>query len=597
MEEKYLEEISQLKSEVEFYQSKNIQAADFGLQILEEKNKLCYEKEDLEKKLEELQGELENAKHEFHLSKKALYQTQNSTKKAFCEGELRETDLDKQLQEAEERLETVEKEKEVEVYQLQNIIKNSNSEIERISALNNDISMSNQTLEHQRHLLRKELKELRANQAHLDACYSELEEENVTLQKQVSNLKETQVEYEGLKYEIRRLNEDCEYYISQFEETIKLKEMLERQLEDAHQTIKKEREIKIGLKRELSRYENIDLTAISLHSPLLDDNRIDKDADVDLDHPLIRHITSDLMTSGRLNENGNDLYSELTFSEISKLKQQLYTAEQEKILLINDLREKQLQLENKSRESDEKDEKDETINKMNELQEELFAIKESEKDKKENLKKLDGVLKDTLESKRSLLKEVECLHAKLSLQDQENQESTEKLQTVSDRISQLYHRLCLSNGDVPRQVMLEGAKQEAQISQYEEDKSLFDQNSDAKEFERNEANDSCIDSDYPTQRVLVTMTKQMCCLETAVDNLLHTKDNNSSWSEDNAENQETQEQIRVLEEEVLRLKSLLSSKREQIATLRTVLKANKHTAEVAISNLKEKYQHEKVCIP
>jgi len=253
-------------------------------------------------------------------------------------------------------------------------------------------------------------------------------------------------------------------------------------------------------------------------------------------------------------------------------------------------------LENKSRESDEKDEKDETINKMNELQEELFAIKESEKDKKENLKKLDGVLKDTLESKRSLLKEVECLHAKLSLQDQENQESTEKLQTVSDRISQLYHRLCLSNGDVPRQVMLEGAKQEAQISQYEEDKSLFDQNSDAKEFERNEANDSCIDSDYPTQRVLVTMTKQMCCLETAVDNLLHTKDNNSSWSEDNAENQETQEQIRVLEEEVLRLKSLLSSKREQIATLRTVLKANKHTAEVAISNLKEKYQHEKVCI-
>jgi len=32
---------------------------------------------------------------------------------------------------------------------------------------------------------------------------------------------------------------------------------------------------------------------------------------------------------------------------------------------------------------------------------------ESEKDKKENLKKLDGVLKDTLESKRSLLKEVE----------------------------------------------------------------------------------------------------------------------------------------------------------------------------------------------
>ena len=31
--------------------------------------------------------------------------------------------------------------------------------------------------------------------------------------------------------------------------------------------------------------------------------------------------------------------------------------------------------------------KDETINKMNELQEELFAIKESEKDKKDRFKK------------------------------------------------------------------------------------------------------------------------------------------------------------------------------------------------------------------
>ncbi|XP_061759614.1 protein bicaudal D homolog 2 isoform X2 [Nerophis ophidion] len=46
-------------------------------------------------------------------------------------------------------------------------------------------------------------------------------------------------------------------------------------------------------------------------------------------------------------------------------------------------------------------------------------------------------------------------------------------------------------------------------------------------------------------------------------------------------------------EEVLKLKSLLSTKREQIATLRTVLKANKQTAELALSNLKTKYETEK----
>ncbi|KAK7895673.1 hypothetical protein WMY93_020998 [Mugilogobius chulae] len=46
-------------------------------------------------------------------------------------------------------------------------------------------------------------------------------------------------------------------------------------------------------------------------------------------------------------------------------------------------------------------------------------------------------------------------------------------------------------------------------------------------------------------------------------------------------------------EELLKLKSLLSTKREQIATLRLVLKANKQTAESALTNLKSKYEAEK----
>ncbi|KAG7214924.1 hypothetical protein INR49_005199 [Caranx melampygus] len=49
-------------------------------------------------------------------------------------------------------------------------------------------------------------------------------------------------------------------------------------------------------------------------------------------------------------------------------------------------------------------------------------------------------------------------------------------------------------------------------------------------------------------------------------------------------------------EELLKLKSLLSTKREQIATLRLVLKANKQTAEVALANLKSKYENEKAMV-
>ncbi|XP_040024462.2 protein bicaudal D homolog 1-like isoform X1 [Gasterosteus aculeatus] len=49
-------------------------------------------------------------------------------------------------------------------------------------------------------------------------------------------------------------------------------------------------------------------------------------------------------------------------------------------------------------------------------------------------------------------------------------------------------------------------------------------------------------------------------------------------------------------EEILKLKSLLSTKREQIATLRLVLKANKQTAEGALANLKSKYENEKMMV-
>lgn len=58
----------------------------------------------------------------------------------------------------------------------------------------------------------------------------------------------------------------------------------------------------------------------------------------------------------------------------------------------------------------------------------------------------------------------------------------------------------------------------------------------------------------------------------------------------------SESEIQDLQEQVIRLKSLLSTKREQIATLRTVLKSNKNTAEVALTNLKAKYENEKTIV-
>lgn len=73
-------------------------------------------------------------------------------------------------------------------------------------------------------------------------------------------------------------------------------------------------------------------------------------------------------------------------------------------------------------------------------------------------------------------------------------------------------------------------------------------------------------------------------VETSVDRYKQSmSDNNSS------------QDISELNEQNMKLKAMLSTKREQIATLRSVLKANKNTAEIALANLKQKYENEKVC--
>ncbi len=66
-----------------------------------------------------------------------------------------------------------------------------------------------------------------------------------------------QVEFEGLKHEIRRLEEDTQFLNSQLEDAIRLKEIAERQLGEALETIKTERELKASLRKELSQYMNI----------------------------------------------------------------------------------------------------------------------------------------------------------------------------------------------------------------------------------------------------------------------------------------------------------------------------------------------------
>lgn len=156
-------------------------------------------------------------------------------------------------------------------------------------------------------------------------------------------LTSVQVEFEGLKHEIRRLEEDSQCVQSQLEEAMRLREIAERQLTEALETIKTEREQKATLRKELSHYMtiggsvynnsfNTSIDNPKLHEDLSTFNEPDND-------DLIKGFENGLVKTGELedrtavNKRGeafkpapslvDDLLSELNISEIQKLKQQL----------------------------------------------------------------------------------------------------------------------------------------------------------------------------------------------------------------------------------------------------------------------------------
>ena len=80
------------------------------------------------------------------------------------------------------------------------------------------------------------------------------------------------MEFEGAKHEIRRLSEEVEVLNSQVEELVKLRQIAERQMEEALESLQAEREAKYALKKDLdtrlnqeSMYNLSNLAAMSMN--------------------------------------------------------------------------------------------------------------------------------------------------------------------------------------------------------------------------------------------------------------------------------------------------------------------------------------------
>lgn len=148
------------------------------------------------------------------------------------------------------------------------------------------------------------------------------------------------MEFEGLKHEIKRLEEVTEFLNSQLEDAIRLKEISERQLEEALETLKTEREQKNNLRKELSHYMNINDSMYTSHLNIsLDGLKFSDEATEPNNDEIVNGFEQNCLS--KINGNNkastpkknesfppapslvSDLLSELNISEIQKLKQQL----------------------------------------------------------------------------------------------------------------------------------------------------------------------------------------------------------------------------------------------------------------------------------
>uniref|UniRef100_A0AAQ4RN29 BICD cargo adaptor 2 n=1 Tax=Gasterosteus aculeatus aculeatus TaxID=481459 RepID=A0AAQ4RN29_GASAC len=686
-------EIERLSRELGETTSEKIRAAQYGLAVLEEKQQLKQQYEDLE-------VEYEAVKQEVDQLKEAFGQAYSNHRKVAADGESREESLLQESASKEAYYERRVLELQNELRQARNVLTNSQSENERLNAISQELRENSQTVELQRNQLRDDVKEYKFREARLLQDYSELEEENISLQKQVSVLKQSQVEFEGLKHEIRRLEEDTQFLNSQLEDAIRLKEIAERQLGEALETIKTERELKASLRKELSHYMNIGDTLC--HSPLsisLDGLKFSDAAAAEPNNDDALHgyesgltkLANAIACDNRVPAPEkdepfhpapslvDDLLSELNISEIQKLKQQLMQMEREKVNLLSNLQDSQKQLEQVNGALSEHQEK------VNRLTENLSAIRKLQASKErqsalDNEKERDsnedgdyyevdingpeileckykvavseaGELKEELktlkteyqacqsryEEERSRLEvDVTTLEGKLatlektSHTDKEEKAKLEKevrklsyvagesqgslsvaqdeLVTFSEELATLYNHVCMCNNETPDRVMLDFYKQgkggrsspegRGRRSPILLTKGLFPE---PGKTEPGDGSPSSLPSPVSDHRrepmniynLVAIIRDQIKHLQLAVDRTTELSRQRVASLELGTVADKDKE---ACVEEILKLKSLLSTKREQIATLRTVLKANKQTAEVALANLKSKYENEKATV-
>ncbi|KAF8564265.1 hypothetical protein P879_06195 [Paragonimus westermani] len=711
------EENRKLQSELQEALQLKLEAAQYGLRILEEKQHIQAQYDELVKKSEELHEEVQMYKRK--LEEQSLIQRRMS-----MVGFEEEQDFLSKYSSREQQLLNQVQDLEVELKDMKVKYERQLSDNDSLHQKISEHLLKHEEFEKEHQRLKSELKETKLKESRLMGEFDDLEAENLDLQKTILSLKTSQVEFESLRHEFKRVQEENEIIHSQLEEITRLKRMTEKSLEEALESLQIERDQRHNLRKELdSRLTSESLYHLSnLHSDLKGSANLNHTAPTGItptiDHPMDKLGSSavvQLGTSstsipnsrdgGRTSSNNlsqkcnsstpncispGNLFTELRSSELEKFQTDIAQLEGEKNELSRTLEETQRSLELATSEVSNKQER---INGLLAQLDTIMSVKsqadsEFEAKEAERGSPIDSALlnhKDSMtESSISILihldesdEEVVKSHPvykrlRKALRLSENRYSVALRQIGSMQHDLWRYRERDKLNSRPELATEAGLKKElihlqATLDQRaEEIKQLHNSllagqeanrtmdkqlNSFSKELHRGL---TCLFDIYSIvcSAMKENPTKQMLDLaervnvpihlhkdspdESVASDLTGTTDDgdrngpmdaaNSSWTEtlsvrvDGQLSAATQLRhfintfvgkytqivkqsvgqssldLEEAQQEVLRLKNSVETKREQIVVLRNMLRANKATAETALANLKQKYEKEKVLV-
>ncbi|KAJ8259990.1 hypothetical protein GJAV_G00175810 [Gymnothorax javanicus] len=694
-------EVERLSLELQQANEEKLQAARYGLAVLEESASL-------KGRHSQLEEEHETLKQELLQLREALADSLSIQKRAAADGESREESLLQETASKEAAMAQRLEDLQGELRQARVTLGNAQAESERLGALSAQLRQDCEGLEQEKAQLRQQMKEYKVRELQQLQDNSELEEENISLQKQVSTLKENQVEFEAIKLELTHKEEEQEVLRAQLEEAGRLREIAERQLEEALEALKEEREQKNSLRRELSALAAAQFgpaAHLELQLEQLDDSQDegqgeDQDSGYTPGLALTSRSKSHLFSTPRSSDVFlrppapslvSDLLSELHLSDSQKLQQQLLQAEMDKAALGSTVQELQRQLlESEETQAEQEVRLKKLMQQLEGLQgpagphgdpqgtgdqqgvlenghdyeldqngaeilesrmraasEEVQSLREELLGVGERYAALEARYRQEKERWRGEAQELAekiraCIRA--SRQDQERIGQLEKeigatrkvaidseghlsvaqeeLLAFSEELANLYHHICVCNNLTPSRVTLDYYRQGSRPRPHrrcsgdllgkmlqgagrvttETDSSGGSGGGSGDSSPISASVSSCpgsptLDFRDPTnvRNLVAIIRSQMKHLQAAVD-LCRQRGSLPAPCGRGVDMVEAERDTEALLEEVLKLKSLLSTKREQIATLRTVLKANKQAAEVALTKLKTKYEAEKTLV-